>query len=308
MSSPAVARLQRVAIGMDFAEPSVRAASWIADQLSGTADILLVHAVDAPVPDDLAAPRPRPDADISRDVQASATERLQQLARDLPARSVEVRTDGDRPAWAISRAADEWGADLVVVGPHDGTNSAWERLGSTAERIVRMSAVPVLMAAAVPAHPIGSILVAVDHVDLTPAVLHWAGLVASATGARVTLLHALETTVRPGEVAGGHLEQGAERKWLAALAAELPSTANVLLEVVSGEADSVVLSAARRTAADLIVLGRRGRGRSVPAVLGSTVSRVLRRAPCPVLVVVDPQDAVLDMWDLDLETGQQSPD
>lgn len=291
---------------MDFAEPSLHAALWIAGQLSGAADILLIHAVDAPVPHDLSAARPRPDADIAREVKAAADDRLSQLAGDLQARSVEVRTFADRPAWAISRAADEWGADLVVVGPHDGANSPWERLGSTAERVVRMSAVPVLMASATPTHRVERVLVAVDHVDLTPTVLHWAGLVATATGAKITLLHAQETSVRPGEVTGGHFEQEDERKWLDALAAELPATAEVLLEVVSGEADNAVLSAARRISADLIVLGRRGRGRSLPAVLGSTVSRVLRSAPCPVLVVVDRPDAVLDMWEVHQQPGDQT--
>ena len=44
---------------------------------------------------------------------------------------------------------------------------------------------------------------------------------------------------------------------------------------------------AAEMSADLIVLGRRGSGLIVPALLGSTVGTVLHGATCPVLVVVE---------------------
>ena len=69
------------------------------------------------------------------------------------------------------------------------------------------------------------------------------------------------------------------------------------------ESGEQVLAAARRTAADLIVMGRRGRGRVLPGVLGSTASVVLRGASCPVLVVVDPADAILDDWAVESSAG-----
>jgi nucleotide-binding universal stress UspA family protein len=57
-----------------------------------------------------------------------------------------------------------------------------------------------------------------------------------------------------------------------------------LMAPVGGAAGEIV-AAARRMGADLIVLGRHG-GRT-PRVLGSTSGRVMRHAPCDVLVVHD---------------------
>ena len=59
-----------------------------------------------------------------------------------------------------------------------------------------------------------------------------------------------------------------------------------------GNAGDATLKVARDIAADLIVMGRRGSGAVVPAILGSTVSTVLHGARCPVLVVTEEQDAV----------------
>ena len=58
----------------------------------------------------------------------------------------------------------------------------------------------------------------------------------------------------------------------------------LLIAPVGGAAGEIV-AAARGMDADLIVLGRHG-GRT-PRVLGSTSGRVMRHAPCDVLVVHD---------------------
>lgn len=76
----------------------------------------------------------------------------------------------------------------------------------------------------------------------------------------------------------------------------MPDSARVDLLVTTGAPGGEILAAAKRAAVDLIVMGRRGRGRALPAVAGSTVSAVLRGASCPVLVVVDAADAILEEW------------
>ena len=55
-------------------------------------------------------------------------------------------------------------------------------------------------------------------------------------------------------------------------------------EVLDGAAGEVLLRAAERQSADLIVVGRRGRGLTASLLLGSTSEYVVRRAPVPVLV------------------------
>lgn len=57
------------------------------------------------------------------------------------------------------------------------------------------------------------------------------------------------------------------------------------LEVREGSAEAEIVDFAEEWGADLIVMGRHGRGRVGKFLMGSTVSRVLQTAPCPVLVL-----------------------
>jgi nucleotide-binding universal stress UspA family protein len=56
-------------------------------------------------------------------------------------------------------------------------------------------------------------------------------------------------------------------------------------EVQPGAPHRVVVEAARRLSADLVVLGATDDGGRLAKLLGSTADRVVRKAPCPVLVV-----------------------
>lgn len=121
--------------------------------------------------------------------------------------------------------------------------------------------------------------------------------IARATGASVWLLHA-DTPYPPfppplssdvavnyaqlmehhvGEVREA-LGQQAQRTGLAALAGFAPDQVRVTL----GAPHRELVDLARRVQADLIVVGAAEAGRGA---LGSTAERVIRKAPCPVLVV-----------------------
>ncbi|HZQ15056.1 MAG TPA: universal stress protein [Pseudolabrys sp.] len=52
-----------------------------------------------------------------------------------------------------------------------------------------------------------------------------------------------------------------------------------------GEAAEAINDAARREKADILVVGRRGRGRLSGLLLGSVSQKVTALAPCPVMVV-----------------------
>lgn len=65
---------------------------------------------------------------------------------ELGARGMRFRArfESGRPAETIVRVAKERGHDLVVMGTHGRTGLARAVLGSVAENVVRLSAVPVL--------------------------------------------------------------------------------------------------------------------------------------------------------------------
>ena len=107
-------------------------------------------------------------------------------------------------------------------------------------------------------------------------------------GARVTLLHVFLN--RPVLDVPPIMLAAADREQILAdlrrVASRAAGRVHVECEVV--EAASVVqeiLCQARRGAADLLVLGSHGRSGFDRFLLGSVTERVLRRAPCPVLVV-----------------------
>ena len=142
------------------------------------------------------------------------------------------------------------------------------------------------------------ILVPVDFSDVTDAVVATAGHLARGFNASLRLIH-----VAPGEpefigyepgpqtvrdhVAQDHRD---EHRRLQAIGEKLKQDgfqATTLL--VQGQPPEKILHEAHRAAADLIVMGSHGHGALYHLVLGSVSDAVLRKAPCPVLLVPSAQ-------------------
>ncbi len=78
--------------------------------------------------------------------ERSARIRLENIGRKRLAGRVAyecIVLSGD-PATAVLRAADEFGADLIILGTHGRTGVKRLLLGSVAEKVLRESPVPVL--------------------------------------------------------------------------------------------------------------------------------------------------------------------
>lgn len=303
-------RLDRIVVGVDFEPPSLDALRWTAHTLAPAAELILLHAVERGVA--VSPGEPRTSSEECARTEAAAHAALRAIADALHAeRPLHVEVRADRAAAAIAHRAEAAGADLIVVGPHGGRESV-RGIGGTAERLIRMAPVPVLLVANAQDRPVRHLVVPVDQVDLTPEVLRWADMFAAGGAASVTLAHVFDPRLRsvggwPGEsvrpeAADPHGYPGFDdyvretHRWLAPLTRELSSRAPITTEVLVGDPGTEINALARREGAELIVMGRRGRWRRVPAVLGSTASTVLRGAPCPVCVVVDPPDARFDPW------------
>jgi len=135
------------------------------------------------------------------------------------------------------------------------------------------------------------ILCAVDLTDDSPRVLARAQALASATRARITLMHVVEYI--PVDPAGEALlppPVEVERDLVAGAAQRLDSlgaahgiAAGDRLVVVGSIKGEIVKVAAER-GCDLVVLGARGR-HGLGALLASTEKSVLVHAPCDVLAV-----------------------
>lgn len=79
------------------------------------------------------------------DLLAEAHETAQRAGMDVETRLVETATPADHVAALIARETIDWPADLVVLGTHGGRRLDRMLLGGVAERVARLSAVPILL-------------------------------------------------------------------------------------------------------------------------------------------------------------------
>lgn len=144
------------------------------------------------------------------------------------------------------------------------------------------------------------ILVPTDFGEAADAALNYARALARNFGASIDVLHVAEdisTRMFAGEVYVAMPQtlqqdvQDAARKQLEArLVDNDPDPLPVRPVVIVSNAPAVsVVNYAQETGADLIVMGTHGRGPMAHLFMGSVAERVVRLAPCPVLVVRHPE-------------------
>lgn len=208
-----------------------------------------------------------------------------------------VVCEGDDVGLTIVQEAQKSKADLIVMCSRRRPRAA-VLFGSTAETVCRTAPCPVLVT-----HPhevewvglsteeidLHRILIAHDFSSDSALALSYGCSLAQEYQAEVHLLNVLEGT--------GHLEP--ELAWSAPsgnaytavagrLQRALPKEAFLWCPIVNvvrcGKAHEEVLAYAKEHEIDLICMGASGTGWSLGKLFGSTVARILRQAPCPVLV------------------------
>jgi nucleotide-binding universal stress UspA family protein len=206
-----------------------------------------------------------------------------------------VVCEGDDAGVAIVREAHKWKADLIVMRSRRRPRAA-VLLGSTAETVCRRAPCPVLVT-----HPhevewvglstqeidLRRILIAHDFSADSEFAMNYGCSFAEEYQTEVHVLHILDSA--------GHLEP--ELAWSttsgsAAVASKLqraiPKEAFLWCQVFNvvrcGKAHAEVLAYAKEHEVDLICIGASGNEWNLGKLFGSNVERVLRQAPCPVLV------------------------
>ena len=144
------------------------------------------------------------------------------------------------------------------------------------------------------AEPTHRVVVGVDGSPSSYAALRWAARYAQNVGGVVEAVHAWET---PSEVGWSgpaidpdfDLAQARER-FAAELHAVFPDERPPGLRerLVEGDPSEVLIRASEE--AELLVVGRRGRGGFARAMLGSVSQRCAQHAACPVVVVRQADD------------------
>ena len=141
------------------------------------------------------------------------------------------------------------------------------------------------------------VLVAVDFSEDSKVALDYAGTLAGRLGASLSIVHVVEPDLSlvgaestPGSGKSSDSERLAEAKLdLSSLGERMLGACRVVeTSVRSGIAFFEIAEAAKALSADFIVIGAHGLAGLNRMLLGSTVEKVVRHAPCPVLVVRGP--------------------
>ncbi|MFB8238636.1 universal stress protein [Kitasatospora purpeofusca] len=165
---------------------------------------------------------------------------------------------------------------LVVVGSRGLGRFGALLIGSVAVHLAAHAACPVLIVRGRP-EPDGPVLVAVDGSGVGAEALGFAFAEASARRVPLTALHVAHPSASlPGQE---------ERALAEALAGHRDTYPDVELrsELIEAHARPALIEASR--AAQLLVVGARGRGGFAGMLLGSTSQAMIQHAHCPVVVV-----------------------
>jgi nucleotide-binding universal stress UspA family protein len=287
---PEYVGLREILVAVDGSPFADNALQWaIAIAKEHDAHITVMHVVSAAAL-----------TSLSLELQHRIGDDLAVLERKVRDAGVQAasRWDTGKPWEAITQAADEIGANVIVVGARGHTAFSALRLGSTADRVVRMAQVPVLL---IPPkidgrpRPLRRIIAATDFSDCSHHAIVAAlrVLPGHAEDAELVLLHAWQPLVEYsfGEaevVTVDPLDETDEQilNALETLAKPLRERGYIVrVEARQGYPAGVIEREAMTFNADLIVMGTHGRTGAMRLLLGSVAERVLHLAPCPVLTV-----------------------
>jgi len=220
------------------------------------------------------------------------------LSEDIgPSDARLIVADADDIGEAIMMQAQVENVDLIVMRSRRRPHRA-ALLGSTAESVCRNAPCPVLVM-----HNdeqefvsngltvnIARVLVAYDFSDYSELALKYGLSIAQEHQAELHLLHVLpprsmnEPEIAWYPVGGESAYHTAARRLQRVAPAEVHLWCDVKTAVSEGHPYREILNYAEKNEIDLISVGAHGAGFGMRALFGSNVDRILRQAPCPVLV------------------------
>jgi nucleotide-binding universal stress UspA family protein len=273
-----------IVCGVDFSDHSRRALAWahfLAERLAQP--LVVVHAVEPVLAD--AAKLTYGDTAL----QSTIEPELRAFVEPVAGPNVRLDIGIGEPASVLNGAALSHHASLLVVGTQGLGRAARVWFGSTTMRLLRETTLPVLAvpprAADTPA--LLSLIVGTDFSVASEDAVETAIALGVACGVTVTCLHMVPIVAahtRWNDVLKDAEDQAVRRARarLEAMTAALPSGTSIDADVRTGDAAEVLIQAADRQQAIIVVgLGGADTGRRP----GTTAYRVVSGADAPVLGV-----------------------
>lgn len=288
--------LQHIVVATDFSAPSAMAAERAARLAAEHgARLSLAHVISSSWATEL-----RSWLDDSEQWQQrlaqQATASLQVEAARLGqpgGQPIETLLLQGPPVATLSDAVLAHGADLLALGVRGSSPLHHLLIGTTAERLLRKVACPVLLVREAPAQRYQRVLIPLDFSPWSEQAVDLARQIAP--GAVLVLMHSFsipfEEKLRFAGVDDATLEHYRERaredarqQMEAFVQARALAPERVHLCLTEGDAPQHILNQARERGCDLIVIGKHGRHAAEELLLGSVTKHVVSEAECDVLV------------------------
>jgi nucleotide-binding universal stress UspA family protein len=281
--------MKKILVATDFSTRSdraIRRATLVAKKLE--AELSLVHVVD----DD----RPRRIVDAERETAGMLLSEQARSVREIDGLDCSADILLGPLAEEIIKAAEAGMADIIVIGPHRHHAFLDVFVGTTAERTIRSSRWPLLVASGVPAGFYRHVLVAVDLSEGSGSALRVLTELGLDRHAAVSVVHVFSAPARShmaaasassadiaGYLAGEEKRAGAELTEFMRTLGFAPT--RQVLKLNESSVAHILCSTAREVSADLIVVGTRGLTGVTKFLLGSVAEEVLHLSDRDVLAV-----------------------
>ncbi len=282
----------RIVVGMDASEEARVAVVWAAQEatLRGVG-LTLVHTVLPPTAASSFGPGIPIGLDVLDDLTNRARAELNAIAATLPVTDVQAYVEIGSPSGALLEASEQ--AELVVIGSRGQGGFAGLLLGSVGTQVAAHADCPVIVVRGIADPAAQLVVVGIDGSGNSEAALAFAFDEASRHGWSVIAVHAWDVPaydllvvpnapvpIALSDVADDEIRLAAEA--LAGFEERYPEV-DVEQRLVRSAPVPALLDAAKDAA--LIVVGSRGHGQVVGALLGSVSNGVLHRSTIPVAVV-----------------------
>jgi len=299
-----MAAFSRILLPTDFSDFSNQAMDQALDWAAHFgAELHLLHVVTVHNYDPFNPDMGFPEVNIAGSLQETAERQMEQIAAlspdEGPAVTKEIRT-GFSPWNEIVAVAAERDTDLIIMATHGRKGLEKLFLGSTAEKVLEHTPCPVLLLRPDQQSTMGkpseieSIILPTDFSEAAGDAAPLAFELAQSCLSRLILFHCVEQDVPPPYYAAGITSifelndqvLSVAREHLAKLIPDsLADDLDHDFVIREGRSAHELVQFAGESGADLIVMATHGYSGLEQALLGSTTDRVVRNAPCPVLVV-----------------------
>jgi nucleotide-binding universal stress UspA family protein len=292
-------KIQNILVPLDFSEFSIMALEYainLAEKYSS--QITLMHAVVLFQDDINEEERLQMYEDMIRKREENIRKYIINSQNNIEKRGITVKSEiirGISAADTILEFIDKLPTDIVIMGTHGKSGLKHLFQGSVAEKVVRLSPVPVLTVhRSTQNFRIKRLLVPIDFSLHSKKAIDYAVSLADTFKAYIDFVHVIEQEIHPSFYASGiysisQIDKDLKNRVIENMKAFVEDQLNPNIKtdyiVCEGKSHKEIINLSKEEKTDLIVIATHGLTGLDYILLGSTTEKVVRWANSPVLTI-----------------------